>query len=46
MATKKKTDYTPKSKRKGGMFGVYETPEVKEFGVIRPPRIRARKYKN
>ncbi len=44
MATKKKTDYTPKSKRsKLHMPKVYETDEVKDFGVIRPPRMKAGK---
>lgn len=46
MTSRKKTDYTPKSKRTGrGGMSVYETPDVKDFGVIRPPRIRASKKK-
>lgn len=42
MTDKKKTDYTPKSKRTGRTLKV---PEIKDFGVIRPPRLKANRYK-
>ena len=46
MVSRKKTDYTPKSKRTGkNVMNAYDTPKVKEFGVTRPPRIRASKKK-